>query len=232
MKAAVVIFPGSNCDRDVFTTLQNVMKKHGSAPVKVWHADSELPKVDLVVIPGGFTYGDYLRCGAIAANSPIMREVISHAEKGGNVLGICNGFQILTESKLLPGTLMRNLGLKFICRDVYLKVENNKTQFTQKYQKNQVVRIPIAHHDGNYFADKKTIQKLQEKGQIAFRYSSDKGNITKDSNPNGSESNIAGIFNEKKNVLGMMPHPERVSDEILGGTDGRPLFESLVESFK
>lgn len=231
MKAAVIIFPGSNCDRDLYTTLQKTMKKYGSAPVKIWHADSELPKVDLVAVPGGFTYGDYLRCGAIAANSPIMHEVVNFANKGGHVLGICNGFQILTETKLLPGTLLRNQNLKFICKDVHLKVENNKTPFTQKYAKNQVVRIPIAHHDGNYYADKKTIQKLQEKGQIAFRYTSEKGKVTKESNPNGSLSSIAGIFNEKKNVLGMMPHPERVSEAVLGGTDGVPLFESLIESF-
>jgi len=227
MKAAVIVFPGSNCDRDIYTALEN----SGAKPLKVWHADSSLPKVDLVALPGGFSYGDYLRCGAIAAKSPIMKEVIAFAGKGGHVLGICNGFQILTESGLLPGTLMINKNLKFICKDVYLKVENNKTPFTAKYKKNQVVKFPIAHHEGNYFADKKTLAELEEKNLVAFRYCDADGKITAKSNPNGALNNIAGIYNKKKNVLGLMPHPERLAEEALGGVDGRGMFEGLMENF-
>jgi len=216
MKAAVIVFPGSNCDRDIFLSLQ----KSGANTIKVWHGDSELPKVDLVALPGGFSYGDYLRCGAIAAKSPVMKEIIAFASKGGYVLGVCNGFQILTESGLLPGTLLINKNLKFICKDVLLKVENNKTPFTAKYKKNQVVKFPIAHHEGNYFADKKTLAELEDKNLIAFRYHGE--------NPNGAAKNIAGIFNKKKNVLGLMPHPERLSEEALGGVDGKMMFEGLV----
>lgn len=218
MKTAVIVFPGSNCDRDAYTTLQNVT---GREPYKIWHADSELPKLDLIVVPGGFSYGDYLRSGAMAARSPIMREIIEAAKKGVHVLGICNGFQILTETGLLPGTLMRNQHLKFICRDVALTVENNNTAFTGGYQSKQQITIPIAHHDGNYFADHTTLQSLNDNNLVAFRYAEE--------NPNGSLGNIAGILNKEKNVLGMMPHPERLADPMLGGTDGRVMFESLLQ---
>lgn len=224
MQSSVIVFPGSNCDRDAFS----IMKDVGCNPRMVWHGDSVLPKSDLVVVPGGFSYGDYLRSGAMAARSPIMNEIIAHAKRGGLVLGICNGFQILTEAGLLPGTLMRNAKLKFICREVHLKVENNSTQFTSKYQKNQVINIPVAHHDGNYFTDGDTLKSLEENQQVAFRYSDEQGNITDAVNPNGSLGNIAGIYNLEKNVLGMMPHPERHSDMIVGGIDGRSMFESLL----
>lgn len=230
MKAAVVVFPGSNCDRDVFVSLKNSAKKNDSV-VKVWHGDSKLPDVDLVVLPGGFSYGDYLRCGSIAANSPIMREVVNFANAGGHVLGICNGFQILTESGLLPGVLMRNKNLKFICKDVSLKVENTATAFTKKFNKKKTIRIPIAHAEGNYFAEKKVLDKLEKNGQVAFRYANESGKVAKEFNPNGATNNIAGIFNEKKNVLGMMPHPERLAEKLLGGVDGKLMFDSLAESF-
>ncbi|HEU5046464.1 MAG TPA: phosphoribosylformylglycinamidine synthase subunit PurQ [Rickettsiales bacterium] len=224
MKSSVIVFPGSNCDRDAFS----ILKLTGCKPQMVWHGDSVLPASDLVVVPGGFSYGDYLRSGAMAAQSPIMREVIAHAKRGGLVLGICNGFQILTESGLLPGTLMRNAKLKFICREVYLRVEQNDTRFTSKYGKNQVINVPVAHHDGNYFADADTIKALEDNKQVAFRYCDEAGNITAEANPNGSLGNIAGVYNKEKNVLGMMPHPERHSEEIVGNIDGRAMFESLL----
>jgi phosphoribosylformylglycinamidine synthase len=228
MKSSVIMFPGSNCDRDVFTVLQQTGGKERVQ--MVWHGDSVLPKSDLVVIPGGFSYGDYLRSGAMAARSPIMNEVIAHAKRGGLVLGICNGFQILTEAELLQGTLMRNAKLKFLCREVYLKVENNATAFAKEYKKGQVINIPIAHHDGNYFADEKTLKSMEDNAQIAFRYCDEKGNITDISNPNGSIRNIAGIYNREKNVLGMMPHPERHSESVLGGTDGKAMFNSILDA--
>lgn len=215
MKSAVITFPGSNCDRDGFTVLESL----GLNPVSVWHRDSALPKVDLVYIPGGFSYGDYLRSGAMAAHSPIMQEVKKHADAGGYVLGVCNGFQILTESSLLPGILLRNAKLKFICKEVTLSVENNQTAFTKKFTVGQQITVPIAHHDGNYFTDAEMLKKLQGNGQVAFTYVD---------NPNGSQANIAGVFNERKNVLGMMPHPERYSEALLGGVDGRGVFESLL----
>lgn len=215
MKAAVITFPGSNCDRDGFTVLKNI----GFDTQAVWHHDSTLPKVDVVYIPGGFSYGDYLRSGAMAAQSPIMREVKKHADAGGFVLGVCNGFQILTESGLLPGILLRNAKLKFLCKEVTLKVENNSTAFTKKYAAGQTINVPIAHHDGNYFADDATLKSLQDNAQIAFTYVD---------NPNGSRANIAGIFSAKKNVLGMMPHPERHAEALLGGVDGKGVFESLL----
>ncbi|MBY0408136.1 MAG: phosphoribosylformylglycinamidine synthase subunit PurQ [Rickettsiales bacterium] len=224
MKSAVIVFPGSNCDRDA----QEVLASTGMAPVMVWHRDAELPKVDVVVVPGGFSYGDYLRSGAMAAHSPIMREVKAHAERGGRVIGICNGFQILTEAGLLPGILMRNKHLKFVCREVGLRVETTDTAFTNKYSKGQVITVPVAHHDGNYFADDATLKTLQDKDQIVFRYCDAKGEITDAANPNGSQLNIAGICSTKRNVLGMMPHPERHSEALLGGVDGRALFESLL----
>ncbi|MEI7669645.1 MAG: phosphoribosylformylglycinamidine synthase subunit PurQ [Pseudomonadota bacterium] len=224
MKSAVIVFPGSNCDRDALTVMSNL----GLNPIKVWHAESSLPKVDLVVLPGGFSYGDYLRSGAMAARAPIMNDIIKHADNGGLLLGICNGFQILTETGLLQGTLMRNSKLKFICREVNLRVENNKTAFSAKYGKNQVINIPIAHHDGNYFADKNTLEEIETNEQVAFRYCDISGNISDTYNPNGSIGNIAGIYNKAKNVLGLMPHPERHSEIILGGADGKIMFESLL----
>lgn len=223
MKSAVIVFPGSNCDRDA----QTVLAATGLKPVMVWHGDTSLPDVDLVMVPGGFSYGDYLRSGAMAAKSPIMREVIAHASKGKYVLGVCNGFQILTEAGLLDGVLLRNAKLKFVCKDVHLRVESTNSAFTKNYSKGQVITVPIAHHDGNYFADDSTVKKLQEHDQIIFRYCNENGEITPESNPNGSLLNIAGICNEKRNVLGMMPHPERCAELLLGGADGALLFESL-----
>ena len=227
MKAAVIVFPGSNCDRDIAVSLETAM---GAPPAMVWHGDADIPKVDLIVVPGGFSYGDYLRSGAMAAHSPVMGEVKARADKGVPVLGICNGFQILTECGLLPGILMRNASLKFICRDVYLRVESNDSLFTSAYGKDDVIRIPMAHHDGNYFSDEATIERLEDNGQVAFRYCDETGAITTDANPNGSLRNIAGLYNETKTVLGMMPHPERLAETLLGGTDGRPMFDGLVEA--
>ena len=227
MKAAVIVFPGSNCDRDVQVALGQSM---GKPPLMVWHRESGLPDVDLIVLPGGFSYGDYLRSGAMAANSPVMRDVIERAGKGVPVLGICNGFQVLTETGLLPGVLMKNAGLNFICKDVHLRVEATDTIFPARYAMGQVVRIPIAHHDGNYFADEVTLRRLEDQGQVVFRYCGPDGATGDGANPNGSLDNIAGIVNERRNVLGMMPHPERLSDAQLGGTDGRPLFDALVEA--
>ncbi|MDE0781036.1 MAG: phosphoribosylformylglycinamidine synthase subunit PurQ [Alphaproteobacteria bacterium] len=227
MTAAVIVFPGSNCDRDVAVSLEAAL---GHKPLMVWHGDRALPDVDLIVVPGGFSYGDYLRSGAMAANSPIMREVISRADGGTPVLGICNGFQVLTECGLLPGVLMRNASLKFVCRDVDLRVERVDTAFTRQYAKDQVIRIPVAHHDGNYFTDPATHKALEDNAQIAFRYCAADGALTEDANPNGSLANIAGILNEAGNVLGMMPHPERLADPLLGGLDGAPIFSALAEA--
>lgn len=224
MKSAVIVFPGSNCDRDA----QTVLAATGLKPVMVWHGDTKLPDVDLVLVPGGFSYGDYLRSGAMAAKSPIMREVTAHAEKGRFVLGVCNGFQVLTEAGLLDGVLLRNQKLKFICKDVNLRVENTSTAFTSKYNKGQVITVPVAHHDGNYFTDEKTLKKLQDNEQIIFRYCDANGEITPESNPNGSLFNIAGICNAGRNVLGMMPHPERCAEALLGGVDGVGVFASLL----
>ena len=218
MKSAVIVFPASNCDRDAQVALTEMT---GKAPAMVWHRDSELPDVDLVVIPGGFSYGDYLRCGAMAAQSPVMRAVRAHAERGGAVLGICNGFQVLTESHLLPGALLRNAGLRFVCKPVPLTVEETQSAFTRRYDKGQTVVFPVAHGEGNYFADEETLDRLEGEGRIAFRYQA---------NPNGSARDIAGILSQKRNVLGMMPHPERVVDPLTGGTDSRALFQSLIES--
>jgi phosphoribosylformylglycinamidine synthase len=219
MKAAVIVFPGSNCDRDVAVALEAAM---GKPPQMIWHAERALPPLDLIVIPGGFSYGDYLRSGAMAAHSPIMREVVARARAGTPVLGICNGFQLLTEAGLLPGVLMRNAGLKFVCHDVDLKVERAAAPFTHLYRKGQIVRFPIAHMDGNYFADQDTLDRIEGEGRVAFRYLD---------NPNGSARDIAGIVNERGNVLGMMPHPERLADPALGGTDGRAMFEGLAAAF-
>lgn len=225
MKAAVIVFPGSNCDRDLQVSLRKSM---GTEPLMVWHGDSSFDDVDLIAVPGGFSYGDYLRAGAMAAKSPVMREVIARANKGVPVLGVCNGFQILTESGLLPGALMRNAALKYVCRDVHLRVEANDTPFTQAYKSGDVLRIPIAHHDGNYFADAKTLDELESENRIAFRYTSSTGEESDSANPNGSQRNIAGILNKNRNVLGMMPHPERLADMELGGNDGKRMFEGLV----
>jgi phosphoribosylformylglycinamidine synthase I len=217
MRSAVILFPGINRERDMERALTTVT---GVAPIMVWHGESELPKVDLAVIPGGFSYGDYLRCGAIAARSPIMADVRAKAAKGLRVLGVCNGFQILTESGLLPGALLRNSELKFVCRQVKLTVENNETFFTNRLAKGQVLRCPVAHGEGNYIADKVTIRRLEENGRVVFRYA-------EETNPNGAISNIAGIVNEAGNVIGLMPHPENMIEPLHGATDCRPLFESL-----
>jgi len=227
MRASVIVFPGSNCDRDAAVALHAAM---GKSPMMVWHGDSELPKSDLIVLPGGFSYGDYLRSGAMAAHSPVMREVVRRAKAGTPVLGICNGFQVLTEAGLLPGVLMRNASLRFICKDVRLKVERNDTLFTRRYAQGQVVRFPIAHKDGCYFADDATLARLEDEARVAFRYCDSSGAITQDANPNGSANNIAGIYNETSTVLGMMPHPERLADKALSGTDGAKMFSSLVET--
>lgn len=227
MKAAVIVFPGSNCDRDLQVALRSAM---GAAPKMVWHGDSDMPDVDLIAVPGGFSYGDYLRSGAMAAKSPIMKEVVARAGKGVPVLGICNGFQVLTEAGLLPGALMRNAQLKYICKDVLLKVAANDTAFTQAYDQDQVIRIPIAHHDGNYFADDDTLNELEDDNRVAFRYCDAAGTLSEDANPNGSQHAIAGIFNKNRNVLGMMPHPERLADAKLGGADGKPMFDGLVQA--
>lgn len=225
MNAAVIVFPGSNCDRDVKVALARSM---GREPLMVWHRDADFSKVDLIVLPGGFSYGDYLRSGAMAARSPVMREVVARANRGVPVLGICNGFQILTETGLLPGALMRNAGLKFICRDVYLKVETSDNAFTGGYAKGQIVRFPVAHHDGNYFTDAETMKRIEGEGRIALRYCDEKGRVAAETNLNGSLDNIAGILGEKRNVLGLMPHPERLADPELGGTDGRAMFDHFV----
>ena len=226
MQAAVVVFPGSNCDRDIKVALEAVAGKPVSM---VWHADAALPDpCDLIVLPGGFAYGDYLRCGAMAAHSPIMRDVVARAKAGTPVLGICNGFQVLTETGLLPGVLMRNASLKFVCRDVHLKVEQPDTLFTSHYRRGEVIRIPIAHGDGNYFADPATLDELEAEGRVVFRYVDRTGKLTADANPNGAQRNIAGICDRSRRILGMMPHPERLFEPLLGGSDGRRMFESLL----
>jgi phosphoribosylformylglycinamidine synthase I len=227
MKASVIVFPGSNCDRDAAVALEAAT---GRPPAMVWHGDTELPKSDLIVLPGGFSYGDYLRSGAMAAHSPVMREVIKRAKAGTPVLGICNGFQVLTEARLLPGVLMRNASLKFICKDVHLRVERTDTSFTGRYRKGNVVTFAIAHKDGSYFADDETLARLEGEGRVAFRYCDPRGQVSAEANPNGSRNNIAGIYNEARTVLGLMPHPERLADPALSGTDGAKMFTGLVES--
>ena len=219
MRAAVITFPGSNCDRDVAVCLEAAS---GQKPHMVWHGDADLPEVDAIVLPGGFSYGDYLRCGSMAANSPVMAHVIERAKKGVPVIGICNGFQVLTECGLLPGVLIRNKGLNFVCRDTRLIVERAAAPFTHKYGQGDEVVIPVAHNEGNYFADDETLKRLEGDGRIAFRYAPG-------DNPNGASMDIAGIVNETGNVLGMMPHPERYAEQALGGTDGKAIFDSLVE---
>lgn len=225
MKAAVIVFPGSNCDRDVKVALEAAT---GQPARMIWHKETELPALDLIVLPGGFSYGDYLRAGAIAARSPVMRAVVAKAQSGTAVLAICNGFQVATEAGLLPGTLMRNRNQKFVCKDVHLKVETSQTAFTARYVAGQVIRLPIAHADGSYFADPETLTEIEAEGRVAFRYVTPDGAPDDDANPNGSAANIAGVFNREKTVLGLMPHPERLADPALGGTDGRAMFDSLV----
>jgi phosphoribosylformylglycinamidine synthase I len=225
MKSAVIVFPGSNCDRDVFT----VLAAEGLNPTYVWHDEASLPEgLDLVVLPGGFSYGDYLRCGAMAARSPIMQSVIAFANAGGHVLGICNGFQILCESGLLPGTLMRNDHLKFHCKETALRVDANDSAFLNGYIKGQIITLPVAHAEGNYFADEATLAELNANGQVALRYVDAAGEPSAAGNPNGTRENIAGITNAGKNVLGLMPHPERFAERALGGADGAILFRSLL----
>jgi phosphoribosylformylglycinamidine synthase len=225
MKAAVIVFPGSNRDQDVARALQQA----GASVSSVWHAESELPAdTDLAVLPGGFSYGDYLRCGAIAARAPVMDAVRRHAGRGGLVLGICNGFQILCESGLLPGVLVRNANLRFICHRQALRVERADTAFTRRYAQGQVINVCVAHGEGNYFADEDTIRRLEGEGLVAFRYSDAAGHVTADANRNGSLNSIAGIYSDELNVLGLMPHPENLIDDLVGGTDGRGMFESLV----
>jgi phosphoribosylformylglycinamidine synthase subunit PurQ / glutaminase len=217
MKSAVIVFPGSNCDRDLAVALRNVS---GNAPTMVWHRETILPDgLDLIAVPGGFSYGDYLRSGAMAARSPIMRAVVAAAERGVFILGICNGFQILTEAGLLPGALMRNAGISFICRDVPLTVTNTQSAFTSRYQSGEAVSFPVAHHDGNYFAEPETLARIEGEGRVAFRYAAP---------VNGSANHIAGLLNDAGNVLGMMPHPERMIETAHSGTDGRRLFEALA----
>ena len=225
MNAAVIIFPGSNRERDVALAWKRAT---GHEPVRVWHRDAELPAADLIILPGGFAYGDYLRCGAMAAHSPIMREVKARAERGVPVLGICNGFQILTEAGLLPGALLPNRSLAFTCKDVTLRVENNQTIFTCGYAAGQTIRVPVAHHDGGYTADPATLDRLEDRGLVAFRYCSASGSLSDEDNFNGSARAIAGVFNDGRTILGLMPHPENATDPLLGGTDGQPFFAGLV----
>jgi phosphoribosylformylglycinamidine synthase len=229
MKCSVITFPGSNCDHDAIFASDLA----GFDVINVWHKDTQLPaQTDLVIVPGGFSYGDYLRCGAIARFAPIMQEVIKFANSGGYVMGICNGFQILTETQLLPGILLRNNCFSFRCCDVFLSVANNETAFTNNYKPNQVIKIPIAHGEGNYYADAQTIAEIENEERVIFRYCDANGEITSAANPNGSINNIAGIDNKKRNVLGMMPHPERYSDKILGCDDGKNVFLSLLNKLK
>jgi len=224
MKSSIIVFPGSNCDRDIAVALEKMQFKNKM----IWHKETKLPKSDLIVLPGGFSYGDYLRSGAIAGKSLIIDEVIKAANEGCLILGICNGFQILTETGLLKGTLLRNKNLKFINKDVQIKVMNNETRFSNKYKKNELLKINIAHNEGNFFTDDNHLQELNDNNLIAFKYCDEKGIINEESNPNGSLENIAGIYNSKKNILGMMPHPERMVDKLISNTDGINLFSSLL----
>ena len=228
MKFGVVIFPGSNCDKDIIFAIQNTI---GQQVVELWHKDQDLQNCDVIFLPGGFSYGDYLRSGAIAKFSPIMKEVINFAENGGYLIGICNGFQILTESGLLPGALLHNTNNKFICKNVYLKVNNHNSLITNQYN-GQAIKIPIAHGEGRFFADDITLEELEKNNQIIFKYCDKNGNVSDESNPNGSLANIAGICNKNKNVFGMMPHPERAADPILSNVDGVNLFKSILSYIK
>ncbi|MFL2815647.1 MAG: phosphoribosylformylglycinamidine synthase subunit PurQ [Alphaproteobacteria bacterium] len=226
MKASIIVFPGSNCDRDIAVSIKKLTNLESTM---VWHKETSMPDSDLIIIPGGFTFGDYLRCGSIAANSPIMKDVIKKATDGLPTLGICNGFQILTESGLLPGTLIKNDCLSFLCKTVSIRVENNQTSFSKKYKQNEIINIPIAHNEGNFFANEDTLKKIKDSNQIVFKYCNQNGEVNNETNPNGSIDNIAGITNEKGNVLGMMPHPERATCEITKLLDGEKLFKSISE---
>lgn len=225
MKFGVVVFPGSNCDHDMIYVLRNIMQQE---VVELWHKDTDLQNVEAIVLPGGFSYGDYLRSGAIARYSPIMEKVIEFANNGGFVFGVCNGFQILCETGLLPGALLHNNNQKFICKNIYIVPDNNTNTVTAVLDKQKPLMIPVAHGEGRYFAKKETLQEMRQNGQILFRYCDENGDITSDANPNGSVENIAGVCNAAKNVFGMMPHPERASDDELGNTDGRLIFESMI----
>ena len=227
-KFGVVVFPGSNCDHDAHYTAGEIM---GQDARLIWHKEASIGDVDVVILPGGFSYGDYLRCGAIARFSPVMQDVVRFANNGGMVIGICNGFQVLTEAGLLPGVLLRNRSLQFICKYLHIRVENAETNFTNACKQGDVLEIPIAHGEGNYFTDPDTLKRLEDNHQVVFRYSDAEGNVNDESNPNGSLNNIAGIINERGNVLGMMPHPERVADPVLRHTDGKKIFESIIQNF-
>jgi phosphoribosylformylglycinamidine synthase len=229
MQAAIVIFPGSNREHDFCLAWRLAA---GREPLRVWHREATLPEADLIVLPGGFAYGDYLRCGAMAAHSPIMREVKARAARGTPVLGICNGVQILTEAGLLPGALLPNRSLSFTCKDVHLRVENSQTIFTRGYEAGQTIRVPVAHHDGGYTADADTLDRLEDRGLVGFRYCGASGGISDADNFNGSARAIAGIFNDSRTVLGLMPHPENATDPLLGGTDGRAFFDGLVSALQ
>jgi phosphoribosylformylglycinamidine synthase I len=228
-KFGVVVFPGSNCDRDAFYVLSEIFHQDTRY---IWHKDSSLGDVDVVILPGGFSFGDYLRCGAIARFSPVMREVVRFAERGGVVVGICNGFQILLEAGLLPGAMVRNKSLNFVCKYVHLRVENANTRFTTACGQGEVLEVPVAHGEGNYIVDEDTLNRLEDQNQIVFRYCDRAGNVTEEANPNGSMRNIAGIINQRGNVIGLMPHPERCSDEVLRHTDGKKFFQSIIDSFR
>lgn len=228
MKFGVVVFPGSNCDFDTFHALKDVV---GQPTTYLWHKDHDLKGVDCVVLPGGFAYGDYLRSGAIARFSPLMREVRDFADRGGLVLGICNGFQVLLELGLLPGAMLRNKNLKFLCQFVYLRIENNRTRFSHKGKKGQVLKIPIAHFDGNYYAPPQVLEEIEKNKQVLFRYADEKGRLNEEANVNGSLNCIAGLMNKQGNVMGMMPHPERASEALLGSRDGSLIFESIISKF-
>jgi phosphoribosylformylglycinamidine synthase len=228
VKIGVIVFPGSNCDHDAHYVAETIMEQDARL---VWHKEGSLGDVDVVVLPGGFSYGDYLRCGAIARFSPVMKDVVRFADNGGLVIGICNGFQVLTEAGLLPGVLLRNKSLLFICKYLHLRVENANTRFTNNCVPGEVLEIPIAHGEGNYFTDPETLKQIEDNQQVVFRYCNRTGHLTDEANPNGSINSIAGIINEAGNVLGMMPHPERASDPILRHTDGRKIFDSIIQSF-
>ena len=227
MKSTVIVFPGSNCDRDICVALEKFNFKNSI----IWHDESQLPKCDLVVLPGGFSFGDYLRSGCIAAKSKIIKEVIEYANNGGLVLGICNGFQILIETGLLPGTLIRNKNLNFLCRNVFLKISNNSNKFLSKFKK-EVIKLHIAHNEGKYFVTEEKLKEIENNNQIAFKYCDQNGKINSENNPNGSTNNIAGIYNKKQNILGMMPHPERMIEKNLLGDDGALFFENLLNNHK
>ena len=227
MKAAIIVFPGTNREKDMADALE---KASGKRPEFIWHKDTNIGKPDLIVLPGGFSYGDYLRCGAMAAHSPIMKEIIAHAQKGTRILGVCNGFQMLIETKLLPGALLKNNSLKFICKHVHLRTETVENEFTSKLGKGHVLSVPVAHGDGNYFANDEIINELEDEDRIAFRYCNQNGETSEVSNPNGSVANIAGILNKRKTILGMMPHPENATCEWQNNQSGLPMFESIVEA--